>query len=376
VRDLCYVQWDPIDAVAPSHVISFWSRLGDYRVFDLDRLLWDEKRLFLHWYPASFGLTSDYPLYLFMMKRFPESLSKSWGGQKRRAEKFLAEHKPLRAKILAELKKRGPLLIRQFQDHVPAKSPDLWTSGGKVANMVYYLTLKGEVMVVGHSGNQNIWGLAEKFLPDWVDRKELSEDEFERQAAQRALRALGIATPREIHIYFPRGRYLHLDRTLEHLEEESKIHRVQVEGIGDKHPRYVHDSDIRLMESIEAGSWEPRMTILAPFDNMICLRSWTNRLFGFDYVHENFLPESKRKFGTFVHPILWGDTFIGRVDMRLDKKNHRLDVISVHAERNAPAAKEVGSMVGETVGDFASFLGARDVAYSDRVPAPWKSRLH
>ncbi|HYS73839.1 MAG TPA: hypothetical protein VEO96_07660, partial [Thermoplasmata archaeon] len=46
VRDLCYVQWDPIEAVAPSHVISFWSRIGNYRLSDLDGLLWETKELF------------------------------------------------------------------------------------------------------------------------------------------------------------------------------------------------------------------------------------------------------------------------------------------------------------------------------------------
>src|SRR2546425_9182030 len=48
VRDLCYVQWDPIEAVAPSHIIALWSRLGNFRLSDLDALLWEEKKLFLH----------------------------------------------------------------------------------------------------------------------------------------------------------------------------------------------------------------------------------------------------------------------------------------------------------------------------------------
>ena len=79
IRDLAYVQWDPISVIAPSHMISLWSRVGKFRLSDLDRLLWDEKKLFQHWTPiASIVLTRDYPLFYSLMRRYPESLSGSW----------------------------------------------------------------------------------------------------------------------------------------------------------------------------------------------------------------------------------------------------------------------------------------------------------
>jgi uncharacterized protein len=375
IRDTCYIQWDPVDAVAPSHVISFWSRLGNYRLSDLDRLLWEDKKVFLHWTPiASIVLTEDYPIYSSLMRRFPESLSKSWGGNMRRAQKFLAEHKDLRRKLLAELKKKGPLQANQFQDYVRGKSPDGWTSGSDVSNMLFYLLMMGEAMIVGHSGRQNIYGLTDDFLPKWVPRKELSEEEFEREAAQRALRALGTAFPREIHLHFPRGRYRNLNKTLQDLEEEGTILRVQAEGPGRKGDQFIHDLDVPLLESIGSDDWVPRMTLLAPFDNLLGGR--TRRLFGFDYIHENFLPENKRKFGTFVHPILWGDKFIGRADLLMDKENKRLNVLSVHAEPGAQSDKETGAKIGEMMREFAEFLGAGEVEYSGRVPTVWKSSLH
>ena len=48
VCDLAFVQWDPIEVVAPSHIIGLWNRVGDFRLSDLDELLWDEKKLFEH----------------------------------------------------------------------------------------------------------------------------------------------------------------------------------------------------------------------------------------------------------------------------------------------------------------------------------------
>ena len=375
IRDTCFIQWDPVDAVAPSHVIALWSRLGDYRLSDLDRLLWKEKKVFLHWTPiASIVLTEDYSIYSSLMRRYPESLSRSWGGNMRRAQKFLAGHKELQKKLLAELGNKGPLQANQFQDYVRSKSPDGWTSGSDVSNMLFYLLMMGEVMIVGHSGLQNIYGLSEEFLPKWVSKRELSEEEFEREAAQRALRALGTAFAREIHLYFPRGRYRNLKETLENLEREGKIHRVYVEGLGRQGEQFVHEMDVRLLESIGSDDWEPRMTLLAPFDNILGGR--TRRLFGFDYIHENFLPENKRKFGTFVHPILWGDKFIGRTDLRMDKGKMKLQVLSVHAEPGSPSDKETAAEIGDMLREFGKFLGANKVEYSGRVPTAWKSSLH
>lgn len=377
IRDLCYIQWDPTDTVAPSHVIALWSRLGNrFRPSDIDRLLWGEKKLFLHWTPmAAIVLVEDYPIYSSMMRRYHVSLYDSRGGAIARTRKFLAEHKDIRKRILSELKKRGPLQLTQFQGYVRTKRTDGWSSGSDVSNMLHYLLVSGEVMVVGHQGIQNIWGLPEEFLPAWVDRKELTEEEFESEAAQRAIRALGTASPREIYLYFPRDRYLDLESTLASLEKRSIIHRVHIEELGARDERYVHDSDLDLLESIDSDGWEPRMSLLAPFDNLLGDRARTRRLFSFDYIHENYLPPGKRKFGTFVHPILWGDKLIGRVDLRMERPSEELNVLSVHAEPGAPG-KEVSSMLAETIEQLGEFLGAKKVIYSSSVPASWRSALH
>jgi uncharacterized protein len=376
VRDLAYVQWDPVSIVAPSHMISLWSRLGRFRPSDLEKLLWEEKKLFEHWTPmASIVLTEDYPLYRSLMSRYPESLSKSWGTQRAQAKTFLAGHAELRKKMLKELR-NGPLQLGQFKEHARTRRNDGdWTPGSDVSHMLFHLLMSGEVMVVGHKGNQNIWGLAEPFLPSWVDRKELSQEEFEREAAQRAIRALGTATPSEIAYYFVRGRYDHLREALAHLEGEGAIQRVGVREFGARDERYVHEQDLALLESLGGAGWQPRMSLLPPFDNLICSPARTSRLFGFDYVREQFLPKEKRKFGTYVLPILWGERLIGRIDPCIDRERDELVINSVHAEPDAPGDRAVAAELGETISRFADFLGVSRVVYPPRVPRPWKGTL-
>jgi uncharacterized protein len=376
VRDLGYVQWDPVTTVAPSHLLTLWSRLGSFRPADLDRLLWEERRLFEHWTPqASIVLTEDYPLYASLMQRYPESLSHSWANHRTKAKQFLAAHRTLRQRMLRELA-AGPLRLDQFQDHRRTKRSDGdWSPQSDVAQMLFHLSMSGEVMVVGHEGNRNLWGTTEGFLPPGTEREPLSEEEFERQAAQRAIRALGTATPTEITYYFVRGRYEHLPEVLADLEADGRIHRVRVDELGPRDERYVHDADRHALEAMESGDWEPRLSLLPPFDNFVCSTARTQRLFGFEYVREQFLPKEKRRFGTYVLPILAGDRLIGRIDPHLDKKTDTLVVQAVHAEPDAPREPSVGTEIRETIAGLAEFVGASRVRYPSRVPAPWRSAL-
>jgi len=375
IRDLPYVQWDPVTIVAPSHLISLWSRLGDFDSSRLEDLLWKDRRVFLHWTPiACLVLTEDYPLYASLMGRYPASMA-SWGIQGRRAEQFVASHRELRSRMLGELRK-GPLQASQFSGYAQRKSKDGWSTENEVSTMLYHMHMMGEVMVVGHEGNQNVWGLTEDFLPRWAEREPLDEDEFERQAAQRALRGLGTATPTEIKYYFVCGRYLNLKRAVASLLDESLIHRIIVDGFGKKNEeRYVHDRDLSTLESIGTDGWEPRASLIAPFDNLIRGQKRTKAVFGFDYIHEQFLPRERRKFGTYVLPILWGADLIGRADLKMDRKKGVLLVNSVHSEPGAPSDRTVSSSIADRLDDLAEFLGAKAVAYTPRVPEAWKASL-
>ena len=377
VRDLGYIQWDPIAVVAPSHLLSLRSRLGNFDPAILERLLWDEKKLFEHWTPiASLVLTEDYPLYYSLMRRYPESMSRSWGIQGTRAAAFLRANVGLKKRLLTELRK-GPRTLGKFTDHSKTKRKDgEWAPTSDVSHMLWHLTMSGDVMVVGHEGNQNLWGLAEDFLPSWAKREMLPESTAEEISAERAVQAQGVATPREILFYFVRGRYKTLDKTLQRLEDRSKIQRIQVEGLEDGKARYIHRQDLSLLESLAKGKqWKPRVSLLPPFDNLVGNQDRLTRLFGFDYVREQFFPPEKRRFGFYVLPVLRGERFIGRIDPRLDKKSNTLVVNSVHAEAGAPMDRSVGSEVRDAIADLADFVGASRVMYTSKVPSPWKSIL-
>jgi uncharacterized protein len=375
-RDLAYFQLDPVNIVAPALDVELWSRIGPFRASHLQDLIWKEKRLFEYCAHAlSLVPTEDYALYSSLMRRYPESLSKSWGSWRAEARRWIPAHRALRRAVLRELRK-GPKRAAEFPDHARTRHRDGgWGSGSDVTAMLFHLWMSGEVMTVGYDGREKIWGLTEEFLPRSVERTPPTVSEVEYRFAQRAIRAMGIAGRREITFYVPRGFYQDLPGTLARLEEDGKIHPVRVTDRPARTARYIHESDLELLDGLSEEVSDPCVTLLSPFDSVLCHRGRVEELFGFDYFHENYVPKEKRRFGVYVLPLLQGDRFIGRIDPKLDRERQRLVVNAVHAEADAPKDRATARAVAASIEGLAEFLGAKGVEYSARVPSAWKGAL-
>ena len=124
-----------------------------------------------------------------------------------------------------------------------------------------------------------------------------------------------------------------------------------------------------------SDAWQPRLSLVPPFDNLVISSGRAQRVFGFEYVREQFLPKEKRRFGTYVLPIVWGERLIGRIDARLDAETRTLEVPAVHAEPDAPGDREVAEQLADSVSRLSKFVGAERVRYAGPVPAPWRSSL-
>jgi uncharacterized protein YcaQ len=375
VRDLGCLQLDPISAVARSHLLVLWSRLGPYDPAHLDALLWEERQLFEYWaHAASIVLTEDYPIHQARMRGYATG-DLPW---EQRVRVWVQANEALRHHILTRLRQEGPLLSRQFKDEsLMDWGSGGWTAGQNVGRMLDFLWSQGKIMVAGRSGLQKLWDLAERCLPDWTPRETLSEREVVYRAAQRSLRALGVARLTGIQQHYIRGRYPDLAEVLADLEAEGRILQVQIGEDGRVWPDawYVHVDDLPLLERLAGapGEWKPRTTLLSPFDNLICDRERTERLFNFKFRVEIYVPKAKRQYGYYVMPILHGDQLIGRVDPAMDRKQGRLTINAVYAEPQAPMTDEAARAIGGAVEELGAFLGAKEIVYGERVPAGWKS---
>lgn len=371
IRDLGCLQLDPISVVERPHYLIPWSRLGSYDRADLDRLLWEERSLFEYWaHAASIVLTEEYPIHQWHMRRksdadFEKYIHKRLNGD--------VDVPALTQTILARLARDKAVFSRQISDGIENPDPDTaWYSGRYVPRILDHLWTKGEVMVVGRKGKQRQWGLTANFLPAWTPRDEWNDAQVCRFAVQKAVRALGVAAAKQIKSHYTRHRYPNLPQTIAQLVAEGVLLPVTIRGAEGLLPGdwVLHRDDLPLLEQIERGDWQPRTTLLSPFDNLICDRERTELLFAFRFRIEIYVPAAKREFGYYVLPILHGDQLIGRIDMRMDRKKNVLAAQNVYAEENAPDDGGVITAVRDAIYDLAQFLAADQITWGP-VPAQW-----
>lgn len=374
VRQLGCLQLDPISVVAPSHRLVIWSRLGNYPSAALEELQWERRQLFEYWaHAASIVLTEDYPIHRRMMLAGRRGQT-SWS---RRFNLWMTQNLALKRHVLGEIRRRGPIPAAYFEDRSEhAWQSSGWTGGRNVDRMLAGLWLRGFLVVARREAGRRWWDLAERWFPVWTPRNSLGERQMVRQAAQRSLRALGVARARDIDRHFIAGRYPGLPVVLASLERERVIQRVEVRDRGEAWPGiwFIHGEDLALVDRLERGEWTPRTTLLSPFDNLIRDRDRTRLMFGFDYAIEIYTPAAKRKFGYYVLPILHGDRLIGRLDPWVDRRQGDLVLRALHAEVNGATRDTAGSVVG-AIDQLAIFVGAKTISLQGSIPTSWRAAL-
>lgn len=371
VQHLGCVQIDPISVVAPTQHLVLWSRLGPFARRDLDALLWDDRSLFHYWaHAASIVPTSDYPIHNLMMRRWGKGNAK----YETRAREWMRVNQAMRRRIVSEIRRRGPLRLADLRDVTGEtwKSSG-WTDEQGVARMIEFLWAKGVVTIAGRVGGARVWELMDRWLPEWTPRETWTERRVVEQSVLRSLRALGVATPRQIREHFTRWRYPGLDQALARLVRRGEVEEAAVvDGSSALRGKwYVRREDVARLDE-ERSELPAGCRLLSPFDNLICDRARTELVWGFDYRIEIYVPKAKRRYGYYVLPILWGDDLIGRIDAAVDKTEGRLRVLSVHSEPRPPAA---GDEIAAAVTDLAELTGASSVEWPKQRPRAWARAL-
>jgi uncharacterized protein YcaQ len=370
VRSIRCVQLDPISVVARSPLLVLRSRLDGFDPRHLDRLVYRDRSLFEYWaHAASIVLSEDFAIHRYRMRQWPGS-----GAWADRVRTWIEQNASLRRSILSALRRRGPLRIRDLADtSVEGWRSSGWTADRNVDQMVRFLWVQGKVMVSDRRGLEKWWDLTERILPENVRRQRLRDADVARRAIELSLRCLGIGTAPHVAGHFTH-RYPGLPAVLADFERRGVVERVEVMRDGTRLAGtwYVHRDDVPLLDAIERGRWEPRITLLSPFDNLLHDRKRLSTVFDLDYRMEIYVPATKRRYGYYAMPVLHGDRFIARVDPAADRAGSRLLVRSVVPEPGVRPDRSNLAAVSTAVRDLAAWLGADAIEVSPSVPAPWR----
>ena len=99
--------------------------------------------------------------------------------------------------------------------------------------------------------------------------------------------------------------------------------------------------------------------LVCPFDNLLWDRSLLVRLFGFRHVIEVYKREHEREYGYYVLPLLAGDRFVGRADLKADRAE---GVLRVKRFTPEPGARgDVDTKLDRAAARLARVLGLERV---------------
>jgi uncharacterized protein YcaQ len=342
------LQIDSVNVLRRAHYLPLYSRLGPYPTTLLDRAAYRAPReLFEYWgHEASLIPVELHPVLRW---RMAAAGSDAWGGMRRIA----VEQPRLVAWVRDEVAAKGPLTAAEIEHDAPRETGNWGWNWSAVKRALEYLFWAGEVTAASRtSAFARCYDLPERVLPAAVLAAPTPEPaEAYRRLVSVAARALGVAAEPELRDYF-RLPLAAARRAVAELTEAGELRPVTVPGW--RQPAYLH-AQARVPRLIRAN------TLVSPFDPLIWERARTERLFGFNYRIEIYVPAPRRVYGYYVLPFLRGDRFTARVDLKADRRAGVLLVPAAWAEPDVDPAETALALAGE-LHRLAGWLGLPAVA--------------
>ena len=333
------IQIDSVNVLARAHYLPTFSRYGAYPMTALDDLAYRARELFEYWAHAACYLPMDlYPLLRWRM----ENQMDVWATLGRKQKAF-------NEAVYREVADRGPMTAADISNG--GKSTGSWWGWSDGKHAIELLFRQGRVAVAGRRNFERLYDIPERVIPASLLRaKSVAPADAKKAIIERAARAMGVGTARDI------AQYFHIDawwdrlsvggrrarpntQTLfDELVEERRLEVARVEGW--ERPAYVFPG-AKIPRSVDVRA------IVSPFDPILWERGWTKAVFGFSYQIEIYVPAHKRVHGYYVLPFVMGDRFAARVDLKADRQSSTLIVHAAYLEPGFEPRLVAPALAGE-----------------------------
>lgn len=341
------IQMDSVNVLVRAHEMPAYSRLGPYPRGLLEAMAYGRPpELFEYWGHEA----SLLPLRLHPLLRWRMGKGDAWGGMIR----ISRERPDYVASVLAEVAERGPIGSSELSDPGRKRGPWWgWADGKRALEWLYWT---GRLATAGRRNFERLYDLPERVIPPEVLALPTpSEGDAHRELVRLAARSLGVGTAADLADHF-RLRVPDARLRITELVAEGMLIPVRIEGWSQ--PAYL-DPEARLPRNIRAQA------LLSPFDPLVWFRPRVERLFGFHYRIEVYVPAPRRRWGYYVLPFLLGDRLVARADLKADRKASALLVKAAYLE-DGEGPGEVAAGLSRELARLAGWLGLARVVVEGR----------
>ena len=353
INSLGFVQIDPIPVVEKAHYHILFARNKNFKKDWLTHSLEHDRTSFENWtHDASILPIETWPYWKHYFKRF-----KNFEVHKGYKNYF----EPLKTKdidhVLKFIDKEGaskpsdiPSKVIHWNDAYFSK-----TSLSKMA--AEYLWRTGELCVSGRQSLAKVYDLAQRVVPHKFYNKSYSKEDFIDWACRKALQQLGFARPIHMaHFMDAISKETALEWSKSHSTELEEV-KVEFADGTEAHSYFALENTINSLDSLPKAN--SKLKLLNPFDPLTRDRQRVKNIFGFDYKIEIWVPKAKRKYGYYVLPILERDKFVGRIDLKSDRKQSNLNVLGLWWEPKVRASKARTEQLMRQLKSLARFIGVK-----------------
>ncbi|NOK60461.1 MAG: winged helix-turn-helix domain-containing protein [Chloroflexi bacterium AL-W] len=362
MREMDYLQLDPLQIIARSHDIALHSRVLDYTPGLWEDITYQQRKFFDWGGWLATRPMDELPHWRIIMRRERDGDPDC----EPRVRKMVNEHAEVMDEIRALLRARGVLSNRDF-DATERKRTQSYRGRKDSSLALYYLWRTGEVMTHHRENFERIYALTKVVAPEECIHESIDE-EADRFLIRKEISFFGLSRLNRTSDAFLRGvPFSRKQLIVDQLLADGDIIEVQVEGWRATH--YALRRDVELLNDLTVGrvpdAWKPldtttseEVVFLAPLDQ-VSGRGRAKTLFNFDYVWEVYKPENKRKYGYYTMPVLWGDRLVARFDSKLDRITNTYVILGLWLEdANLGNDEAFAEALAHGFSRFVGFLGA------------------
>ena len=354
IRQCGCIQFDPVDVCGKSHELALLARVKGFSHEMLNHLLYEQRTL-IDYFDKNLCImpVEDWPCLEHM---------RQWYRENSRSRERLESIWP---QVLETVHRHGNVSAAELG--LGGSADWYWSRSSLSRVALETLYFRGDLVIHHKTGTIKSYALAADCLPAELLNAPVPFPDALSRMSWQALRRIGAVgalwnRPSDAWLGVDGMKSEERKQIFARLQNEGRIVPIEVEGL--KEPLYIKtEEQAALAAAAKPFTGQKQARLLPPLDCLLWDRRLIKTLFGFDYKWEIYTPAPKRKYSYYVLPLLYGETFAGRIEPALDRKNHRMEIRNLWLEDGVRDSSALRKAVDAELQLLADFHGATDIRW-------------